>query len=500
ITFTVSLTNTADHDVTVAYHLVNGTAVAGSDFTDGSGGTVTILAGHTSADISVSVLNDSVFESPEAFTAVLDSATYDKGGANQTALSITDTTGTGNIADNDQPTVAIADGAPNPTTEGGTITFTVSLTNTADHDVTVAYHLVNGTAVAGSDFTDGSGGTVTILAGHTSADISVSVLNDSVFESPEAFTAVLDSATYDKGGANQTALSITDTTGTGNIADNDTSTWSISGSASVTEGNAASYTLHLAGALQTGETATINLALADISTTSADYANFAAAVTAAIGSRTDLAFNSGTGTLTFTGTGSPMSDLVISLGTVNDTALEDNEQFKVSLASPGSGTGSSIALDPTHASVTTTIIDNDPKAGAAITLEVNEAALSTGSNPSLTTETDNTPSLSFSASGFNLTSFAFSNDLSGLQTDLNGDGTQDIFWHWDSGTQISGYLDAANTVLADRLTLSAPASIAADTSGSVPVTETLSAAVKNPNGNGAQVNSLGHVDVVATDT
>ena len=60
------------------------------------------------------------------------------------------------------------------------------------------------------------------------------------------------------------------------ITDADTATWSISGDTGVvTEGNAASYTVHLAGTLQAGETATINLALTDISTTSADYAGFA---------------------------------------------------------------------------------------------------------------------------------------------------------------------------------------------------------------------------------
>ena len=84
-------------------------------------------------------------------------------------------------------------------------------------------------------------------------------------------------------------------------------------------------------------------------------------------------------------------------------------------------------------------------------------------------------------------SFAFSNDLSGLATDLNGDGTKDIFWVRDLGTQISGYLDAGLTQLADRLTFSAPGSISAGATGSVIVTETLSAALKHPTGNGAQV-------------
>ena len=47
-----------------------------------------------------------------------------------------------------------------------------------------------------------------------------------------------------------------------------------------------------------------------------------------------------------------------------------------------------------------------------VTLDLNEAALSTagatGSNPSLTSEVDNTPALSFTAGSDNLTSFAFS--------------------------------------------------------------------------------------------
>ena len=62
-----------------------------------------------------------------------------------------------------------------------------------------------------------------------------------------------------------------------------TATWSISGADSVIEGgNPASYTVHLAGTLQAGQTATIDLAVNNLTATSADYANFAAAVNAAI--------------------------------------------------------------------------------------------------------------------------------------------------------------------------------------------------------------------------
>src|SRR6185369_10935466 len=118
------------------------------------------------------------------------------------------------------------------------------------------------------------------------------------------------------------------------ITDVGIATWSLNGDTGVTEGNAASYTVHLDGTLQAGETATVHLALADNSTTSADHASFTAAVIAAIGARTDLSFDAGTG--------SPMPNLVISLAAVNDGLVEGPEQYTVSLSSPGSTTGANV--------------------------------------------------------------------------------------------------------------------------------------------------------------
>ena len=138
-----------------------------------------------------------------------------------------------------------------------------------------------------------------------------------------------------------------------------------------------------------------------------------------------------------------------------------------------------------------------------MTLDLNEAALSTagatGSNPSLTSEVDNTPALSFTAGSDNLTSFAFSG-IGGLVTDLNGTGGQDIFWQLVSPTQIQGFLDAGHTQLAVTLDLSAPASIAAGATGNVTVTATLSDNLQHVLANGAQISSIGNVGVVATDT
>jgi hypothetical protein len=71
---------------------------------------VTFLAGETSHTITVPVLNDNIFESLEAFTVEL--------GATTGGVTVADGSGIGNIADNDQVTVSISDGTPNPQSEG----------------------------------------------------------------------------------------------------------------------------------------------------------------------------------------------------------------------------------------------------------------------------------------------------------------------------------------------------------------------------------------------
>ena len=122
--------------------------------------------------------------------------------------------------DTDAPVVSIGDGVPDPAVEGtdGSITFTVSLTNASAVPVTVAYQTVDGSAVAGSDYT-GQSGTLTFAAGQTSQTITVAVLDDQVFEDPESFQVVISNAD-----ASGTALVISDATGVGSIRDTDAPT------------------------------------------------------------------------------------------------------------------------------------------------------------------------------------------------------------------------------------------------------------------------------------
>lgn len=203
--FTVTLSNTYPYDITVSYATADGTAVEGGDYS-GATGTVTIPAGQTSATVTVSTTEDDVFEMTEDFTVVLSDAYADLPDAfgGDVPVSASDDSGTATIIDDEQvPTVSISAGNPNPQTEGegATVTFTISLSGPADRPVTVTYSTLDGTAVAGADFVGVSGGTVVIPAGETSAEVTITLVDDAEHESDETFSVTIDGAVYDQGGA-----------------------------------------------------------------------------------------------------------------------------------------------------------------------------------------------------------------------------------------------------------------------------------------------------------
>jgi hypothetical protein len=91
------------------------------------------------------------------------------------------------------PTIGVADASVNEGSRGSTKAYvTVSLANTADHAITVAWRTVEGTAKAKADFTAASG-TLTFLAGETSKRLVISIKCDRVREPDETFTVVLSS-------------------------------------------------------------------------------------------------------------------------------------------------------------------------------------------------------------------------------------------------------------------------------------------------------------------
>src|SRR5207247_1763263 len=108
------------------------------------------------------------------------------------------------------------------------ITFTVSSTNAASHDMTVLVSTADGTASSSSDYAALSNQLVTILAGQTTATVTVTVNNDSIVEDNETFTASLSSPKFNGAtDATRVVLSGTNSTATGTITNDDTATLSI---------------------------------------------------------------------------------------------------------------------------------------------------------------------------------------------------------------------------------------------------------------------------------
>ncbi len=255
--------------------------------------------------------------------------------------------------------------------------------------------------------------------------ISVPVADDSLVEGTETVSVSLTGiASGDPevtiGGTSSAAI---------NVLDNDSASWTISGDASVSEGANASYDVVLSGTFQAGEDASVELALADVDTTSSDYADFNVAVASAVAAYSGPGSYSLVGsTLTWTATadGQAADPLVISLGMVDDVAVEGNEDYTISLSSAASATGASVNLGASTA-VTTTITDNDAATvSIAATTDGNEAGLVDGVfTVTLSTTSTSDTVIDYTVSGSATSGNDFS-PLAGQVTILAGDTTATI--------------------------------------------------------------------------
>ena len=183
-TFTVTLDRTPAEDVTVVYVTSDGTTTENGDYTAQSA-TLTISAGQTSGTISVPILTDTDSESTETATLTLSSPT------NGTIVGDT-TTADLEITNVEGVLLTIADQSIDE--NGGTSTFTVTLSEASGSDVTVEYATSSGTAIDGEDYT-GAVGTLTITAGSTTGIIEVPMKDDSDNEDNETATLTLSNST-----------------------------------------------------------------------------------------------------------------------------------------------------------------------------------------------------------------------------------------------------------------------------------------------------------------
>ena len=335
-TFTVSLSAASGQTVTASYGTANSTAIAPADYTTTSG-TLSFPAGTTSRPISIAIRPDLLDELDETFFVNLLSATN---------ASIADNRATGTITDDDSPpTMSIKDVVLFEGNSGQALaTFTVSLSATSGHAVSVTYSTADNTALNGVDYAATSG-TLILAAGTTSKTFTVPFYGDILDEANETFLVNLSNAINASLIDNQALATITDNDATPSLKINDVS---------VIEGNSGS----------TNATFIITLSAASGQAVSV---NFATANSTALAGND---YETQSGTLLFA---PGEKTKTIAIAVTGDTLDEANETYFVKLSA---ATNASIADN----SGTGTITDND----AAPTLSINDVTIVEGNSGAIT--------------------------------------------------------------------------------------------------------------------
>jgi len=169
---------------TVRYATANGTALAGTHYTATSG-TLAFAPGEISKTISIPITDNNTLNGDKAFTVRLTSP-FDG------TLGLASTTVT--IRDNEVSYVSFTLAKKWVDETSGSVPFAVQRTGNTNNQVSVRYATVNGTALAGSDYTATSG-TLTFAAGETNKPVTVTLRTDTAAESSESFYLRLSSPT-----------------------------------------------------------------------------------------------------------------------------------------------------------------------------------------------------------------------------------------------------------------------------------------------------------------
>jgi hypothetical protein len=302
----------------------------------------------------------------------------------------------------------------------------------------VSYTTNSGSATAGSDYTSASG-TLSWANGDTSnKTFSVPITNDTLDESNETFTVTLSGPTGGAalGSPSSSTLTITDDDPTPTVQ---FSAANSSGSEATTP---ASITVTLSAA--SGQTVTVNYATADgTATAGSDYTSTSGALT----------FNPG------------VTSQTINVPINNDTVVEGNESFTVTLSGP---VNAILGATMTH----TYTINNDDNAGtiqfSSGTYSVNENGGSILITVSRTGGSSGAVGVSYATSNGSATAGSDYTSASGTLSWANGDTSNKTF----SVPITNDTLDESNETF--TVTLSSPtggAALGSPSSSTVTITD-----------------------------
>ncbi|MBK1666421.1 hypothetical protein CKO28_00005, partial [Rhodovibrio sodomensis] len=192
LTFVVSMTPAKEAPVTVSYATQQDTA-DGGDYTPASG-TATFQPGDTEVSIPVVTTDDNRDEPTQAFRLLLSGAS---------GAGLADANAIGTIQDNDAtPTLTVNNAS---ISEGGTLSFPVSLSGVSERSVSVAFATAH-VSTENGDYA-GRSSTLTFTPGQTSGAITVATSDDNTYEGNEALR-------LDLSGVQHASLARTSATGT----------------------------------------------------------------------------------------------------------------------------------------------------------------------------------------------------------------------------------------------------------------------------------------------
>ncbi len=179
--FAISLDVPSPGTVTVDWQTIAQSATSDVDFTSIPPTTVTFQPNETSKTVTVTVLDDALYEASETFAVSL---------SNPSGALIADGQGTGTILDDDPfPAVGFASASGSATEATVALIATVSLSAPAGVDIAVPF-TVGGTAVSPDDYTLPST-PVVVPAGSSSTGIVISLVNDALDEADETVILTL---------------------------------------------------------------------------------------------------------------------------------------------------------------------------------------------------------------------------------------------------------------------------------------------------------------------
>ncbi|MGK7946830.1 MAG: Calx-beta domain-containing protein [Microcystaceae cyanobacterium] len=331
-TVTVSLSQAADSVVSVNYYTTDypNSATSGADYTETSG-ELSFAIGETTAEFTVNIADDSAYEGTESFLVNLNNASSN--------AIINGGQAVGTIIDNDPlPSLSVADFSVN---EGdGTVTVTVSLSQSIDSIVSVSYYTTDdpNSATGGVDYT-GASGILDFEAGATEAHFTLNITDDSIVEGDEHFFINLNNPSSN--------ATISDGQGVSTIVDNDSSTPALP----IISINDVSY-IEKSNRRLRSETRLVTVTLSEASTEviTVDYATSNDTALAGSSARNGADYIATSGTITFN---PGETSQTFGVGVFKDRTSENDETFFLNFSNASSN------AELGNSQATFTIIDDD---------------------------------------------------------------------------------------------------------------------------------------------